>query len=48
MAGLLYWVWCIVGDDVVWFNIQKGRISDEAKKMLEEFVGMVTSDSWPA
>ena len=48
VAGLLYWVWCIVGDDAVWFNIQKGRGSEEAKKMLEEFVGMVTSDSWPA
>ena len=48
VAGLLYWVWCVVGDDAVWFNIQKGRGSEEAKKMLEEFVGMVTSDSWPA
>ena len=48
VMGLLYWVWCIVGDDAVWFNIQKGRGKEEAMKMLEEFVGMVTSDSLPA
>ena len=48
VMGLLYWVWCILGNDAVWFNIQKGRGEEEAKKMLEEFIGLVTSDSWPA
>ena len=47
VMGLMYWVWCIVGADAVWFDIQKGRGTDEAKKMLPDFQGMVTSDSWP-
>ena len=48
VMGLLYWVWCVVGDDAAWFNIQKGRGIEEAKKMLEDFIGLVTSDSLPA
>ena len=34
VAGLLYWVWCMVGDDAVWFNIQKGRGMEEAKNVV--------------
>ena len=46
VMGLLYWVWCVAGTDVVWFNIQEGRGIDEAKKMLPDFEGLVTSDSF--
>ena len=47
VMGLLYWVWCVLGDDAVWFNIQEGRGIPEAKVMLPEYEGMVTSDSFP-
>ena len=33
VAGLLYRVWCMVGDDAVWFNIQKGRGMEEATQV---------------
>ena len=39
-------VWGISGDDMVWFNMQKGHDMD--KKMLELFDGLMTSDSLPA
>ena len=45
VTGLLYWVWCVLGDDAVWFNIQEGRGTPEAREMLPEYEGMVTSDS---
>ena len=47
MTGLLYRVWCVAGDDAVWFNIQEGRGTPEAKETLPEYDGMVTSDSFP-
>ena len=46
VTGLLYWVWCVLGDDAVWFNIQEGRGIPEAREMLPEYEGMVTSDSF--
>ena len=47
VRGLLYWMWCVVGTDAVWFSVQEGRGTDEAKKMLPHFPGIVISDSWP-
>ena len=46
MAGLLNWVWCVVGNDAVWFNMQEGRGIPEARGMLPGYDGMVTSDSF--
>ena len=45
VMGLPYWVWVIVCKDAVWFNIQEGRGSDEAKAMLPGYAGGVGSDS---
>ena len=48
VMGMLWWVWCVVGKDAVWFNIQEGRGIDEVKKMLPNYKGIVGSDSLPA
>ena len=48
VMGLPYWVWCVVGADAVWFNIQDGRDNKKAKIMLPGYEGGVGSDSWGA
>ncbi len=46
--GINHWLWVFVGKWTIIYEIDKSRGREVPKKILKEYKGNVTSDSWPA
>ena len=48
VAGILYWLWILVGSDSAVFYVDKRRGGDVLEALLGGYAGHVTSDSHSA